>query len=635
VVYLSSKDEVRRYYDQYKYCYIFIVLFLLIIISRLWYLQIYKGELFKLYADQNRVWQDNEIAPRGLILDREGKLLVDNKLSFDVIIRPQYLQNKNEALNQIARLLNISKGDITLKLSKAKNLPPFYPVAILEDVNRDIVAVVEANKLFIPGIDILTKNKRTYLMGKKLAHAVGYIGEVNRDEINSLNLVYEKQNKKLKLGSQIGKFGIEKVWDENLRGIDGTKYVIVDANGRMKDSSDDKNIFGNLKNIESIPGKNISLTIDADLQNKAYESFEQKNRKGAIIAIHAKTGEILVMLSSPSFDPTTMSKGITPIEMRRIVNNPFRPFYNKTIQDHYSPGSVYKPLVAIAGLEEGVDNDFNVSCRGKIRFGKRDFHCHSKRGHGTVGFHESIVKSCDIFYYRLGSRLGVDLIYKHAVDFGLNAITGVDLPGEIPGLIPSSDWKRRRFNEPWFPGEDLSLAIGQSYNLTTPIQLANLYAGIATGVIYKPRIIKTVNKYDGSIIYSTDPEVLIKPQLKEGTKKIILDSLYGVVNEAGGTAWWSRVKGLDIAGKTGTVQLYKIAAENIYNKCEEMEETLRHHGVFVGFAPVQDPEIVVAVVAEHACSGSGGAAPIARDIIKEYYNKYGFERDRKIKEEGI
>lgn len=626
MVYLSSKDEVRKYQDQYKYFYIGLLLFFLLIFTRLWYLQIFKGESFKNYADQNRVWKDIEEAPRGLILDRNGKLLVDNKLSFDVVVRPQYLKKTDENLIQISKLLNYSVENIKLVLAKAKNLPPFYPVIILEDVDRDVVASVESKKYFIPGLDIATSNKRTYLLNEKLAHLIGYIGESNREEINNLNKKYEKQNQKLRLGSYIGKFGVEKIWDEYLRGNDGVKYVIVDANGRMKDNKDSLKIFGDLENIASVPGQNITLTIDEDMQNKAAETF--KDKKGAVVAISLKSGEILTMLSTPSFDPTVMSKGISSIEMKALNESPFRPFYNKIIQDHYSPGSTYKTLVAVAALEEGlIDEDFNVNCKGNMRFGTRLYHCHLKRGHGTVSLHQSLVKSCDIFYYRLGMKLGVDLIYKYAHMFGLGQLTGIDLLGEIPGLAPNSEWKLNRFKEVWMPGEDLPIAIGQGYNLVTPLQLANLYGGIATGKIYKPKIVKSLNNFDGTISKEFKDEILYEPKISEKTRKLVVDALYGVVNEVGGTAWWYRDKDLDIAGKTGTVQLYRISADKIYEKCEEMEETKRHHGWFVGFAPAKNPEIVVAVIAEHACHGSSAAAPVVRDVIRAYYNKYGFGKE--------
>ncbi|MBN1114312.1 MAG: penicillin-binding protein 2 [Oligoflexia bacterium] len=629
---LGGKDEIREYQERYKYFYIILVIFLSVISLRLWYLQIYKGTQFKLYAEQNRIWQEKDRAPRGMIFDRNGKLLVDNRLSFDIIIRPQYLLDKENTIQKLSSMLEISEKNIKLELAKAKskNLPLFYPVVISEDVDRDKVALVESNKLFMQGVDVLTRNKRTYLYGESMAHVIGYIGEVSRDEIRNHNSEYVKYDKKLFMGDYIGKFGLENVWDKELRGKDGAQYVVVDANGRRRNSEENEALFGNLPISDYVPGNNLVLTIDSDLQEVAYRHFHEEGKKGAVIALDPNNGEVLVMLSSPSFDPTVLSKGISSIMMSEMKNNPYRPFYNKTIQDHYSPGSTFKPLVALAALEEGlIDPGFQTTCRGSLRFGRRKYHCHSKWGHGTIDLRKGIVRSCDIVFYKLGMKLGVDKIYDYSVKLGLSSPTGINLPNETTGLMPNSEWKYNRFGERWIPGENLAVAIGQSYTLVTPIQLANMYAGIATKKIFKPILVKKIEKYDGTEIGKIDPEMIHEIDIKDQNRDFIMKALWGVVNEREGTAWWYRYKGLDMAGKTGTVQLFRIASDKIYQKCEEMDERMRHHGWFVGLAPYKHPQIVVAVIAEHSCHGSSGAAPIVRDIIKAYYDKYGFPSPKK------
>jgi penicillin-binding protein 2 len=596
---------------------------------------VYKGREFKLYAEKNRIWQEKDRAPRGLILDRDGNLLVDNRLSFDIVIRPQYLKDRTKTIDKLSSMIGLSSKDIKFILAKArrKNLPLFYPVVISSDVNRDIVALVESNKLFMPGVDVLIRNKRTYLFGESMAHVIGYIGEVSREEIRTMNSEYMDEGVNLQMGDYLGKFGIEKVWDLDLRGADGARYVVVDANGRMKRSDDNRALFGDLPVNKYQPGHNVVLTIDNDLQQVAYNDFKDNDKKGAVVAIDPRTGEVLVMLSYPSFDPTLLSKGISAIRMRELKNNPNRPFYNKVIQDHYSPGSTFKPLVALAALDTGlIDPSFSTTCRGKLKYGTRYYHCHTRWGHGNIDLRKAIVKSCNIMFYRLGMKLGVDLIYEYARKFGLGTPTGINLPNETSGLVPNSNWKYERFGEVWAPGENLVTAIGQSYNLVTPIQLANMYAGLSTGKIYKPFLVKQIENYEGVIVKNFEPEVLIEPEVKDEYREVVVDALWGVVNERGGTAWWYRGKGLDMAGKTGTVHLFRIASDKIYQKCEEMEESQRHHGWFVGFAPHINPEIVVAVIAEHSCHGSTGAAPVVRDIIKAYKKKYGFVRDR-IKEE--
>ncbi|MEI6079597.1 MAG: penicillin-binding protein 2 [bacterium] len=627
---LGGRDETRIYETRYRFLYFAVLFFFMVMVSRLWYLQLYKGRLFKAYAEKNRIWQDKDYAPRGMIFDRNGKLLVDNKLSFDVIIRPQYLPEDEDAIiNKLGSFLNMKPEDIRLKLAKAEDLPLFYPVVIGQDVDRDKVALVESNKIFMPGVDVIVRNKRTYLYGESTAHLIGYIGEVSKPEMNKLNATYDMSNRKLSQGDYIGKYGLERVWDIELRGYDGAKYVIVDANGRMKSEDESKALFGDLPSSRSEPGKNLVLTIDNDLQQIAYKYFKDGNKKGAAIAIDVRNGEVLAMVSYPAFDPTTFSSGITPEMMKEMQNNPFRPFYNKTIQDHYGPGSTFKPIVALSALEEGAaDENFKTSCAGRLFFGNRYFHCWKKSGHGSIDFHNGIVQSCDVVFYKLGIKLGVDRVYKHAFELGMSQKTGIDLPEERPGLMPSSEWKLKRMGVKWMPGEDLSMAIGQGYDLITPIQLAGAYAGLATGVVYRPHVLKEIDDVNGTAIYSPRVEIRHKITMTAEHKEFLMKALWGVVNEPGGTGFAHRLPGLDMAGKTGTVQLAGISEQDIYKKCENLDELKRHHGWFVGFAPYDKPEIVVAVIAEHSCHGSSGAAPLASSIIKAYHDKYGFVRDK-------
>ncbi|MEI6093032.1 MAG: penicillin-binding protein 2 [bacterium] len=630
---LSRRDEARIYEPRYKFLYLAVLLFLVLIVSRLWYLQLYKGKSFNAYAEKNRIWQEKDYAPRGMIFDRNGTLLVDNKLSFDVIIRSQYLPADDEeyekTIKQLSSFLSVPVEDIKLKIAKSSNLPLFYPVVVAQDVDRNKVALIESNKIFMPGVDVIVKNKRTYLYGESTAHLIGYIGEVNKTEMSKLNITYDMSNRKLYQGDNIGKYGLERVWDLELRGYDGARYVIVDANGRMKSEEESKAIFGDLPSSKSEPGRNIVLTIDNDLQQIAYKYFKEGNKKGAAIALDPRSGEVLVMVSAPSFDPTVFSNGLTNELFKEVQNNPFRPFYNKTIQDHYAPGSTFKPFVALSALEEGeADENSRTTCLGRLFFGNRYFHCRKKQGHGTIDLHTGIVKSCDVVFYKLGSKLGVDNVYKYAYQLGLSQKSGIDLPEERAGTMPSTDWKLRRFNTKWMPGEDLSMAIGQGFDLVTPIQLANAYAGMATGVLYRPHVLKKIEDVTGSLIYEPKSEIRHRINISPKSKEYLMKSLWGVVNEQAGTAWSYRLEGLDMAGKTGTVQLAGISEGDIYNKCESLPEIKRYHGWFVGLAPYDNPEIVVAVIAEHSCHGSSGAAPLVRDLVKAYYAKYKFERDK-------
>ena len=597
-----------------------------LLISRLWYLQILKGKELSFLADKNRLRLETIQAPRGLIYDRNGRLLVDNKLSFSVVVIPQYLKEKKITITKLSKLIGVSVPFINAKIKDAKrrHIPAFTPIEILRNVDRDVLAKVEANKLFMQGVDIKVGIKRVYLLGKATAHVIGYIGELNNREILKYKAEYEKIEKPIDKGDIIGKFGLEKVWDKELRGVNGNQLVLVDANGRkLRENPGIFNDEFNIKNYTT--GNNLYLTIDASLQMLAYEKF--KNKKGAVVVIKVDTGEILTMISMPSFDPNELSMGISSKKYKELNDSPYHPFYNKTIQNHYSPGSTFKPFVLASALEEGVSENYHINCKGKIKYGRRHYHCWKKTGHGKIDLHNSIVQSCDTMYYKLGMILGVDKIYKYASMFGLGEKTGINLPHEISGLMPNSAWKRKRFHEMWMPGENLTIAIGQSYDLVTPLQLANAYAGIASLKLYKPELLRKIVSNNGKVLKTVKPELKREIMVSQKTKDIVTKALYGVMNERKGTAWWFRKKGLDIAGKTGTVQLFSLSEKDIYKKCMDLPELQRHHGWFVGFAPYDKPEIAVAVIAEHSCHGSSGAAPIVRDLVDAYKKKYGFKRD--------
>jgi penicillin-binding protein 2 len=372
-----------------------------------------------------------------------------------------------------------------------------------------------------------------------------------------------------------------------------------------------------------IPGKNIILTVDQDLQRAAVEAFGEK--VGSLVAIDPRNGEILAMVSRPSFDPTEFSRGIPSELWVKLLANESKPMGDKTIGDHYPPGSTFKVVTAIAGLEEGViDENTRIHCSGKMPFGGRPFHCHKKGGHGDVNVVSALTQSCDIFFYRVAQRLkSVNDIAKWATHMGLGRKTGINLAREVPGLIPTEEWKMKRFKQPWSAGETLSVAIGQSYVLVTALQLANLYASIGNGgTLYQPHLLRSIESNDGQVEQEIAGEVADRAELSPKTRELVMQGLWGVINAPGGTAASQRLPGMDFVGKTGTVQVMRIAEDKIYQKCDGMKFKDRHHGVFAGFAPAKNPVIAVAVIGEHACSGSRGAAPIARAVVKRYLEKY-------------
>ncbi|HTL11466.1 MAG TPA: penicillin-binding protein 2, partial [Bdellovibrionota bacterium] len=501
----------------------------------------------------------------------------------------------------------------------AGNQPRFMPVKIKTDLTRDEVARIETWKVDMPGVAVETEILRTHVFGDMAAHLLGYIGEVTQTELPTLN----KKGRRYSLGDYVGKAGIEKEMEAILRGRDGMEVVEVDAVGRRIRSKAKGRVLADSMDRPAVPGKNLILTIDQDLQRAAKEAFG--DRSGSLVAIDPQTGEILAMISRPSFDPTAFSRGVSPEIWNDLINNPNHPLRDKTVQDHYMPGSVFKVVSAIAALEEGaIDDKTTFNCPGVIKLGRRLYHCHTRGGHGTVGIVQALKQSCDVFFYRLAQKLkSVDSLANWAFKLGLGARTGIALSREVPGLIPTEAWKMDRFKKEWTAGETLSVAIGQSYVLTTTLQLAQLYATVANGgTTYRPHFTKAVESPEGQTLEEFGPEVVRKVALSPKTMQVVGDGLFAVVNEPHGTAYGQRIPGVDFLGKTGTSQVIRIAADRIFQKCDSMPYRYRHHGVFAGFAPRKNPVIAVAVIAEHSCAGATGAAPIARAVIVKYLQKY-------------
>jgi penicillin-binding protein 2 len=623
VAFLGQEEQIRELQERFRFLYAAAFFGLGLLLCRLVYLQVLQGDKMRQFSEENRIKRVKIASPRGMLFDSTRKLLVDNRPSFDLEIIPQYLRESKESkrvLARLSKLIRMSETNIQAALDKLKHQPAFMPVKIKEDLTRDEVAAVESWKIDMPGVEVREEIKRTNLFGEVASHLLGYIGEVSPTELPAL----QKKGLNYKLGDSIGRFGLEQRMEDVVRGEDGEELKEVDALGRIKREGGKNRVLSGLTGKPAEPGKNLILTIDQDLQMAAAKAMEGK--AGGVVAVDPRNGEVLAMLSTPSFDPTLFSRGIPANLWTKLLNDPNRPLRDKTIQDHYPPGSTYKIVTAIAGLEEGVINqNTRLNCSGSLRLGNRPFHCHKKGGHGDLNVVGAIQKSCDIFFYKTAMRLqnGADDIAKWAFHLGLGKRTGITLPRETSGLVPTVEWKKKRFNQEWIPGETVMVAIGQSYNLVTGIQLANLYAAIANGgTVYRPQLVKEIESYDGKILHQLKPEILGNFRLQPKTVELVKEGLWGVVNLQGGTAYAQRLPGMDFAGKSGTVQVIRLSADKIYQDCKNMRYLDRHHGIFVGFAPANDPVISVAVIVEHGCSGSGGAAPVVRSVIKTYLEKY-------------
>jgi len=489
------------------------------------------------------------------------------------------------------------------------------PVKLERNISKKKLAVVETHATDLPGVAVEVVPIRQYLSGEMIAHIIGYTGEVSREDLQ------RDVSGESSIGDMTGKSGIEKFLDSYLRGKSGAEQVEVNVFGKE---------IKRIGRIQPVSGNNVVLTIDAYLQKIAWESM--KDKAGAVVVMDPRDGSILALVSSPSFDPNLFNGGIALEDWESLSKDPSHPMENRAISGQYPPGSTYKLIVAAAALEEGlITPSTTFFCNGSFELGNRRYRCWQKHGHGNMNLHRAIVQSCDVYFYNLGMLLGVDKIAEYARGFGLGLPSGIDLPREKGGLIPSRQWKLSRFRESWQMGETTSIAIGQGYNLVTPLQLANAYAALANGgVVYRPRLVKRVETMDGQVIRTFEPEQRGKLPVSSKNIEILSHALWGVVNESGGTGYALKRKEGDVCGKTGTSQVISLPSDDGARKGKIFHSRFRDHALFVGFAPYKNPEIVVAVIAEHAGhGGSAAAAPVARRIIDAYFERTRIVPDKK------
>lgn len=599
-----------------------------VVLLRLWYLQVYKGEQYHRFSIQNRLRKEIVRAPRGMIYSANDQLLVDNIPRFDAVLTRQYLKNKDETLKRLSSILGMEIEEINQTIRKHSSQAKYRPIIIKKNISLEEVARIETENAFLPGVSVDTFISREYVDGEVGAHLLGYISEISQQQLPK----YRSRDKlDYHLGDFIGQFGIEEEMDKTLRGDNGFEYVEVDALGRKKKYINTDNLFQGIKDEMPRPGKNLKLTIDRDMQMAAYEAL--KGKSGSLVALDVKTGKVLTMVSTPAFDPSQFSRGLTMDYWNSLINNEENPLRDRSIQEHFSPGSTFKPFTAIAALEEGIiDPNTKIRCHGTYRLGRRVYRSWKRYGTEKVNITDALMQSCNIFFYKAATDMDIDSLAKYSKLFGFGERSGIALPREVSGLIPTKEWKLKRNGIPWQQGETLSCSIGQSYVLVSTLQLANAYAAIATkGKLYRPYIVDEVFDYNGKQIKKFEPELIREIKLKDSTWNAVRKGLYRVVNEPKGTAWWRRGLGNQMAGKTGTSQVIRAASEEqLYSKCSEMEYKYRHHGVFVAFAPYDDPQIAVAALVEHGCGGSSAAAPVVEKVVSQYMNKYLPEKQKEF-----
>lgn len=567
----------------FQYLVVAVFIFLL---AGFWALQVQNPDFYSQAAERNRVKSTPILAPRGKILDRDGRVIVDNKASYSLLLNRDQL--KFEHLPAISDALHMDYNELVDKIRRMSTRPQ---IVVKDELSRDDMAWVESHRdnATFPEMEVIKSWRRLYPQDGYAAHVIGYVGEISESELDQPQFIDYHQ------GDVIGKDGIEREYDGKLRGIDGERRVLVDSMGRERQVDKPK---------DAVPGKDLQLSLDLDLQSVAELAMEGKH--GGVVALDPRSGEVLAMVSRPTFDPNKFTGRISKSDWQQIVGDPFKPLMNRAIQAEFAPGSTFKPIVALAGLESGViDDKTEFHCPGGASFYGHYFACHLKRGHGNISLHRAIAQSCDVFFYNVGNKLGIDRIAQYAETAGLGSRTGIDLPNERESTMPSTHWKLRNFRQKWYAGETISVAIGQGAVTVSPLELAAAIGGLGVrGRWMRPHLVK-----------SARPVLVRQGHFNPENVEQVISGMYAVVNE-GGTGRMAALPNVKVCGKTGTAQL----ASNQKLKGTKLGQSMKDNGWFVGFAPAEAPEIVVVALFENGEHGDR-ASWIVRDVLKAYFDK--------------
>jgi penicillin-binding protein 2 len=565
---------------------------LVAIATGFWFVQLVQGDYYRELAENNRLRNLPVKAPRGLIFDRKGRLLVENVPSYNLMLDRSQTADLGRSLAFAAGVLGRAPAELQALLAGYRSTPEFKPVLLAENLTLSQVSRFGAESLEYPEFEVEVHHLRLYRHREQTAHLLGYLGEVTQGEIEESKGAYSP-------GDLVGKKGIEQTYDAQLRGKDGERVVVVDSRGELLEE---------YRRVSAVPGENLTLSIDLDLQQEAARWFEGPEKVGAVVAMDPRNGEILALVSAPSFNPNIFARRLQRNEWKALIEAPYNPLQNRVIQNTFSPGSTFKIIMATAGLTEGIFNEHTaVGCAGAKAFYGRPFRCWRPGGHGSVNAKGSLKLSCDVYFYTLGYKMGIDKIARYSRMFGFGQPTGIEIKGEKKGLVPDEAWSQAVRKHRWYPGETISVSIGQGPVLVTPLQMAEMTAMVANGGYkVKPHLMKDADL--------PPPEHV---PIHEDALRIVREGLWAVVNEAGGTAYGSaRLPGVEIAGKTGTVQVIgysqRIDARSLPFK-------YRDHAWFTSFAPADDPQLVVSVFVEHGGGGSRVAAPIAQAIYAKYF----------------
>jgi penicillin-binding protein 2 len=577
-----------------------------------WYLQVIRGPYYQVLARENILKEFPLPAPRGLIIGTNNEIVAENRLSHNLFITPGLSKNLENTLEFLEKVTASSVHDLKNTIVKEGSLQSLRPVLVYQDLSLPQVAFISARKIEYPELEINQETKRSYKYDSLFAHVLGYVGELTEEQ--------ERQNTfpEAKKRDIVGQAGLERYYNRRLMGEDGYEIKIVNSNGmELKEKA------FQLPPKPAIPGNVLRVALDYNMQKAAHDAFREKERYGSAVALNIKTGEVMVMYSNPYFNPNDFIPKIPQNKWKELLTDPRHPLQNRVIQNKFSPGSTFKVVMALAALQEKkIRPDTTFFCPGSQFIYNRTFRCWKPGGHGTVNLHQAIVHSCDVYFYNVGLRLDIDVIARYAKLLGLGSSTNIDLLNESPGLVPNREWKQKTTGEKWYPGETISVAIGQGPILATALQMASLYATVAAdGFRVRPHLLSALLGPTGKLIENKEPQTEKIHGIDQKNFEFVKRALWGVVNE-GGTGGKAKVPGYDVCGKTGTVQV--VGFERGGNLWKHQKEQFGDHAWFISFAPLEDPQVAIAVFVEHGGHGSDAAAPVAQKIFETYF------RDRKI-----
>ena len=591
-----------------------------ILVTRLWFLQILKGADYFELSENNRTRLHWLNAPRGMIADRQGRPLIANRPYFNVTLVREDAPNPADLLNRLAAILDVDVNELLERIREGEDYPRYVPILLKQDIDWKTLVAVENHLYDLPGIRIDVLPSREYFYENLGSHLFGYLGQMNEKERAEHEGEYQRND-------QLGKLGLERIYEEQLRGEPGRRYVEVDAQGFEQRE---------VSVQQPMPGSDLKLTIDRDLQDTAEDALS--GTAGAAVVMEVGTGRILAIASSPPLELNKFVGGVSRKNWDAMQRDELKPLTNKATQGQYPPGSTYKMVVALAGLSEGVvNNDTTFFCNGAMRFKDRDYHCWKKHGHGTVSLERALAESCDVYFYSVGMKVGVDKLAQYAKSLGLGQPTGINLEHEKGGVVPSSDWKKRRFGQVWHEGETMSISIGQGYDLATPLQICQMTSALVNGGIrYRPQVIEAIMDADGNVAKGFEPIVDGHALGNPKSLNLIRAGMVAAVNNPHGTANIVKSSTILVGAKTGTAQVVKLEQYK-HLKEKDIPYKYRDHAWFTCFAPADKPEIAIAVIVEHGLHGATGAGPVARRLLKEYFKGIRLTKEKEVDvvEEGV